>query len=158
MTKPQGLVCSNWRAECGCTIYDTRPQACRSFDCGWRRLAELGDRWRPDRSGILINFRSMSESADGVAAHLIVIGGEQVARSGNLAALAASLVDGGTPTHLVIPGPSGNAGHQVQLNGPLKDAVAAKSLDRAHKSILDLVEALPKSVPTTRIRMSLSYR
>lgn len=160
MTKPRGRLCPNWQADCGCTIYDARPQACRSFDCGWRRLADLDDGWRPDRSGILINFRTMSQADDGVAAHLIAIGGEGAARSRKLAGLAASLVDGGTTTHLVVPGAPGSAGHQVQLNGPLKDAVAAKSLDRAQEVIRDLVDALPKPAPATasRIRVSLSYR
>lgn len=158
ITKPAGLVCPNWRADCGCTIYAARPQACRSFDCGWRRLADLGEDWRPDRCGILINFRSMSGFDDEVAVHLIVIGGEDTARSGKLAGLAASLIDGGTATHLVMPGPSGGTGHQVQLNGPLEDAVAAKSLDRVRQIIRDLVEALPKPVPAPRIRMSVSYR
>lgn len=158
MTKPRGLACPNLRAGCGCAIYDARPDTCRSFDCGWRQLADLGDDWRPDRSGVLINFRARSE--EGVAVHLIVVGGEDVARERRLAGLAASLVDGGTTTHLVIPGPPGDPGHEIRLNGLLEEAIAARSLDRAHEIVRSLVDALPRAAAPAlpRISLSLSYR
>jgi len=36
----------------GCDIYEGRPDVCRAFFCGWRRLAGLPDDWRPDKSGV----------------------------------------------------------------------------------------------------------
>ena len=32
----------------------TRPKICREFLCGWLLFPELGDDWRPDRSGVII--------------------------------------------------------------------------------------------------------
>jgi hypothetical protein len=150
MTKPQGLLCPHWKADCGCTIYEARPGLCREYHCGWRCLADLDEEWRPDRSGILINFgTTQGEAGDGIAAHLIVVGGETVARSRHLAGLAASFVDGGTTTHLVVPGHSGTTGHQIVLNGLIADAVAAKSPQRAQEIIGDLCDALPKQPQTS---------
>jgi hypothetical protein len=42
----------------GCTIYQTRPQPCRDFLCGWRKLDILGPEWRPDLSGILAQIET----------------------------------------------------------------------------------------------------
>src|SRR5947209_3029745 len=37
----------------GCGIYQTRPDVCREFLCGWRLFEEMGDDWRPDLSGVM---------------------------------------------------------------------------------------------------------
>lgn len=51
--KPGGVLCKHCSSK-GCGIYATRPAVCREWFCGWRRVAELPDELRPDRSGILI--------------------------------------------------------------------------------------------------------
>ena len=33
---------------------------CREFFCGWRLRPELGDEWRPDRSGVFITVESVA--------------------------------------------------------------------------------------------------
>jgi len=38
----------------GCAIYDSRPKVCREFYCGWRKLAQLGPAWRPDKSRVFL--------------------------------------------------------------------------------------------------------
>jgi hypothetical protein len=43
----------------GCAIYDSRPQVCRAFYCGWRQL-DFGDEWRPDRSGVFIMLEEIA--------------------------------------------------------------------------------------------------
>lgn len=145
MTKMPGTLCRNWSADCGCSIYDTRPGACRTYHCGWRCLAELAEPWRPDRSGILINFKSRSEDDSGeVAAHLILIGGEETAKSRHLAGLAASFVEGGTVTYLIVPGPEGDPGNQVVVNPLIAEAVAAQSVERVQKVLSDLYARLPQ--------------
>jgi hypothetical protein len=52
LQKPSATLCRH--AQEGCTIYETRPQVCRSFFCLWRRNPTLDDGWRPDRSGVII--------------------------------------------------------------------------------------------------------
>jgi hypothetical protein len=41
-------------------IYETRPDPCRGFHCGYLRLADLGDHWKPAKAKFLINYESGS--------------------------------------------------------------------------------------------------
>ncbi|HVW75063.1 MAG TPA: hypothetical protein VHC39_15610 [Rhizomicrobium sp.] len=66
----------------GCGIYATRPGVCRQFLCGWRLFEELGDDWRPDRSGVMVMRKAPAELPAGwrhapYGVHLVVIGGEE---------------------------------------------------------------------------------
>lgn len=56
LTKPAGKTCCNAIDGGGCRIYETRPQACRAFFCGWRQIPVMSDELRPDRSGVLVRF------------------------------------------------------------------------------------------------------
>jgi hypothetical protein len=39
----------------GCSIYERRPELCRSFVCGWLKPdSPFPEDWRPDRSGFII--------------------------------------------------------------------------------------------------------
>jgi Fe-S-cluster containining protein len=54
-----GKSASEWCKHCdagkGCTIYDHRPQMCRSFSCAWLQ-GHLGDEWFPETSGMVVHF------------------------------------------------------------------------------------------------------
>jgi hypothetical protein len=52
--KPGGRWCHHCRPGSGCAIWSARPGSCADFLCLWRRLADLGDEWRPDRAGFVI--------------------------------------------------------------------------------------------------------
>jgi hypothetical protein len=60
LEKPRGLWCKHCNPKAGCTAYDTRPQACRGFYCGYLRLPDLDDRWKPAKAKFLINFEERS--------------------------------------------------------------------------------------------------
>lgn len=47
--------CKHCEAGKGCTIYDDRPQMCRSFSCAWLQ-GHLGDDWFPETSGLVVHF------------------------------------------------------------------------------------------------------
>jgi hypothetical protein len=47
--------CKYCEAGKGCTIYDSRPQMCRSFSCAWLQ-GHLNDDWYPERSGMVVHF------------------------------------------------------------------------------------------------------
>ena len=53
--KPVNQLCRHWHAGTGCTIYDRRPQMCRSFVCAWLQ-GHLDDDWFPAKSGIIVHF------------------------------------------------------------------------------------------------------
>ena len=45
--------------EGNCSIYETRPEVCRRFQCAWLQ-GLLGDGMRPDRSGVLVSVEKWS--------------------------------------------------------------------------------------------------
>ena len=51
--KPSGAWCPHCTPGTGCKIYDTRPEECRTFSCGWLLDTELPEDWRPDRSKLV---------------------------------------------------------------------------------------------------------
>src|SRR6185437_5845228 len=47
LDKPAGAWCPHCRPHRGCTIYESRPVECRNFVCGWLRMPQLDERWKP---------------------------------------------------------------------------------------------------------------
>jgi hypothetical protein len=54
LNKPMGSWCKHCARTKGCTIYDSRPQECRDFYCGWLVEEKFGPEWKPDQSRIVI--------------------------------------------------------------------------------------------------------
>ncbi|MDE2578537.1 MAG: hypothetical protein KGL46_07030 [Hyphomicrobiales bacterium] len=52
--KPMGVLCKHWKDGCGCSIYETRPQVCRDFECDWKEERSLGPQLRPDKVGTIL--------------------------------------------------------------------------------------------------------
>jgi hypothetical protein len=54
-----GSAVNEWCKHCeagkGCTIYDQRPQMCRSFSCAWLQ-GHLNDDWYPEKAGMVVHF------------------------------------------------------------------------------------------------------
>lgn len=63
LDKPQGKWCGHCKPGKGCTAYETRPGACRSFSCLWLASREnpadgisLADELRPDRYKVMLTL------------------------------------------------------------------------------------------------------
>jgi hypothetical protein len=56
LNKPANTWCPSAKPGCGgCTIYATRPKACRDFECWWvRNTSSFGDEWFPVRCKMVI--------------------------------------------------------------------------------------------------------
>jgi len=54
LQKPAGPACPNCIRTGGCTIYATRPQVCRDFECNWLVERKLPATMRPDRIGTIL--------------------------------------------------------------------------------------------------------
>jgi hypothetical protein len=54
LEKPRNSWCRHCAPGKGCGIYETRPEECRAFFCGWITSADLGEEWRPDRAKLLL--------------------------------------------------------------------------------------------------------
>src|ERR1700761_8952545 len=54
LAKPQGKWCESCTVGTGCRIYDTRPNECRKFLCGYLTVRELDESWRPSVSKLVV--------------------------------------------------------------------------------------------------------
>lgn len=52
--KPSGQWCQHCIIATGCSIYETRPGECRTFHCGYLRMPQIGEEWRPSESKMVI--------------------------------------------------------------------------------------------------------
>jgi Fe-S-cluster containining protein len=50
LDKPAGVLCKYY--DNGCTIYDTRPEACRNFQCLYLQQS-IPEKYRPDNVGVM---------------------------------------------------------------------------------------------------------
>jgi hypothetical protein len=55
-------VAGTWCRHCsqgeGCTIYSSRPESCRIFECVWKQMDNVSQELRPDRCHMLFEKRS----------------------------------------------------------------------------------------------------
>jgi hypothetical protein len=122
--KAPGIRCPHLGSVGGCSIYESRPTACRAYNCGWRYLGFLSDTWRPDKSGVLLAFTPPDELPRGYETGVSLI---LVARppSGFTRALyhyVAHLIADGVHVMLAVPGPPGEYPSVAVLNEELRDA------------------------------------
>jgi hypothetical protein len=67
LNKPRAEWCPHCDQKAGCRIYGERPEACRIFYCGYRRVPEIDERWFPAKAKLLVNYESASNR---VAVHV----------------------------------------------------------------------------------------
>ena len=72
IAKPAGVPCRHL-TKAGCAIYETRPDMCRKWLCGWRLIPGLPQDWRPDLSGILVYQMACQEPDYGPDAFIIAL-------------------------------------------------------------------------------------
>lgn len=139
------VLCTHCTEGAGCTIYNARPQVCRDWHCGWRCLAFLGDEWRPDRSGILIEAATGDippdfPRRDGIK-FLLRKGALNAVLWPPLQSAIASLVNDGVPVFLGIPGPHGYEGRNIFLNYAIASAAAARNRGAIVEQLVIALEA-----------------
>lgn len=128
--KLPGVRCAHLCAGGGCGIHDTRYEVCRTYHCGWRYLSQLGDDWRPDRSGVLIDFQ-----VDGLPPHYTKRPGVRFTLVDTRKALSRSFYDhvarliaSDVPVVVAVSGPPGHFPAGAFLNDALKPAVSKRNL------------------------------
>jgi hypothetical protein len=137
LLKPQGYRCKNSRPDKSCAIYESRPQTCRRFYCGWRRLKWVRDGLRPDLSGVLIRLHGEMSAATGASTLGIAVTllTEAALKAPGLAETVAAAVAARVPVYMNVPGPPGYTASQARINEVLEAAVAAA--DKA--GVLDIL-------------------
>lgn len=92
-SKPAGTPCINL-SRAGCRIHDVRPHICRTWFCGWRRVATMPDAARPDRSGLLVSLNFVQEPKncfEGVSINVRALAGTEAITNGMAAVVLDSL-------------------------------------------------------------------
>ena len=97
LDKEAGHYCKHCILGQGCGIYETRFEICRTFVCGWRMVPQLGESWRPDKSGILILTQEVAKlppehRAAGPGMNFVILGGEKAILVSGFAEYVATLV------------------------------------------------------------------
>ena len=157
LQKVQGYRCKHAQRDNSCAIYASRPNTCRTFHCGWRRLKFVREPLRPDRSGVLVQLHGEISQADGtkrlgVAFTLL---NRAALKAEGLAESVAAAVAAGVPVFLTVPGAPGYTSAQARINEALEDAVRA----RDKPALLRILrEAYAKGRSGDRRRIVLSRR
>jgi hypothetical protein len=55
--KPAGVWCRHFAKGVGCSIYATRPGACRQYQCAWTLEPRFDEAWRPDIARFVMNVK-----------------------------------------------------------------------------------------------------
>lgn len=55
LNKAPGTWCAHCDIGKGCRIYETRPDGCRNFQCGFLTMPELDERFRPSTCHFVVN-------------------------------------------------------------------------------------------------------
>lgn len=121
-----GLACTYLRQGHGCSIHATVFPTCRAYHCGWRYLSGLGEEWRPDKSGVLIDFQTEDLPAaypkrPGI--RLMIVGPLETLFERKFLELVRHLIASEAPVVLAVPGPPRHFPASVFLNDMLKDPV-----------------------------------
>lgn len=93
--KPAGAPCIHLASQ-GCGIHAVRPHICRTWFCGWRRIAGLPDDARPDRSGIVVSLDFVREPRncfEGVSVMVRMLPGSKAIENGMAGAILDRLCD-----------------------------------------------------------------
>ena len=108
LSKKAGVLCVHCVGN-GCGIYETRPQVCRGFFCGYRLISQLGEEWRPDRSGVLIqpvekNLPPQYSGAQ-IGFNFVVLGGDAAVLRPGFADYLVTLVKRNVAVYLSADSP-----------------------------------------------------
>ena len=124
--KVQGVRCHNARPDNRCGIYDTRPQTCRIFLCGWLQHRWVRPTLRPDLSGVLI--RNQVRDVDGTKRLSVVVSllREVALETEGLAETVAAPVAAGIPVFLEVVGRAGHTYGVARVDRVLAGAVEAR--------------------------------
>jgi hypothetical protein len=63
LRKPRQKWCPDCAVGEGCKIYETRPDECRAFYCGWMVDATIPDHWAPKHSHMVLAYNTRRNQA-----------------------------------------------------------------------------------------------
>ena len=140
-----GVPCTYLRQGKGCAIHENVFPTCRQYYCGWRHLAGFGEDWRPDKSGVLIDFQTEELPAaypkrPGI--RFLIVGPVETMFHRSFLEAVRSLVAIDVPVVLAVLGPARHFPAKVFLNDLLKEPVRLGDLPRIEAVFRELAAGL----------------
>ena len=137
LRKPAGTACK-FLGHAGCTIYEARPSTCRHWLCGWRLQPQLGDAWRPDRSGVLLIPQLTATTGFGAKGYTVQLVSHAPLASPDVLNTLCGFIAGATPIYLSLT----SHPTKVLLNTVLAPLVAAGNGPAIVSALAQLVREL----------------
>ena len=146
-----------------CAIYDTRPDVCRRFHCAWRRLGQLDDAWRPDKSHVFIIMdqdkadrgapgNSNGNGSTPPALTLVLIGNPlMTVREHRVVDFVRTRALHALPTFLALPGQPGLCPLRVMLPAQALHQAARHSAGAVKALLEQALKALKAEQPATHV-------
>ena len=129
LKKLADVLCDHCTLGLGCNIYANRPPVCRGWYCGWRRMQHLGEDWRPDRCGVLIDVVGAGQGIPAgfpqIGLKFDIVDSPRVLSWQPLLSFIGSELERGMPVFLGVPAPVGYERRKIFLNHLLANAVAS---------------------------------
>lgn len=150
MVKLPNIDCDHLLKSGGCAIYKTRPETCATWYCGWRYSSALPDEWRPDKSGVLIEFSLKGMPSDFQAKsglNVKIIDKEKALANNQFLSFITAQVRHGIAVTLSYGRDPGHTAASAFLNHALKSPIEERD-ESAAKEVMDWImnelENLPK--------------
>jgi hypothetical protein len=132
--KTANVLCTHCDEGGGCRVYQTRPNVCREFHCGWRMNPDVPATWRPDKSGIFIQRipreyveELAGDLSSGAAIMFLLLRPDAVDRPA-LTQLIRGCIFRRIATFLAVPGPAGYLPNHIFLNEAFGDVARTGDL------------------------------
>jgi len=129
----------------GCAIYESRPQICRDYHCGWRRLAGVLQDWRPDLSGVFVELEAdvPLQFRASIGMTLILVGNPlKTVRRHDFQEFVARNVRNNVFLFLGLPGPRGMQCVRLPLNTQYILDAAAQSRNAVRSALEKVLKRL----------------
>jgi hypothetical protein len=140
-----GVACPNLTGQGGCGIYESRPQTCRKYFCGWRLAAGLGGEWRPDRSGVMIMLDQVAGAGGPeIEWQFTIVGPPETVQWLPLAEAVMNMVRAGRPTALSLA-KINHFSLKTGLNEWVQAAAATGDIMAVRQRLIEVYEALAKN-------------
>ena len=144
LKKPPGVLCHHCDIKRGCSIHSTRPTVCRDWFCAWWFLHELSTQWRPDRSGLLIEYTTADIPDDflrRVGLKVTVLKSVSRLTSRKTIALLCGFALQGIPLFIATKAKPGYTSGKAFLNSHLLPAAKKRDKQEAKRVLVDALDA-----------------
>lgn len=133
LKKEADIPCQNLGENGGCAIYAQRPSVCINWFCAWRYMDNLGDEWRPDKSGIVLRLEEHGIVLQAIRDPLDVLTSELCL------GLVGSGVANNVSVSISVPTKKGFCYSLIQVNEPLKKVIATRDFFSVKNEMINLI-------------------